>query len=152
MIAIRTCYYLQISSLCYTAVVMTVRNTKQRNLVMELMEGNFSHPTADEIYELARKKNPKISRGTVYRNLNFLVESGNIQKIVVPDGADHYDSVLEMHYHFHCDSCGRMFDVPRSVSVEVGKASREMESEGFSVTGHNLIFTGICPDCRRSAD
>lgn len=131
---------------------MAVRNTKQRNLIMELMEGNFSHPTADEIYELARKKNPRISRGTVYRNLNVLVESRNIQKIVVPDGADHYDSVLEMHYHFHCDSCGKMFDVPQSVTVEMGKASKEMESEGFLVTGHNLIFTGICPKCRKKSD
>lgn len=129
---------------------MTVRNTKQRDLVAKLMQDNFSHPTADEIYELARAENPHISRGTVYRNLNFLAESGAILKIVVPDGADHYDSTLDCHYHFHCEQCGKMYDVPRSVTLEMNNAAREMERRGFSVKGHNLIFTGLCPDCKKN--
>lgn len=57
------------------------RNTSQRQLVRDLLEGNFSHPTADEIYELARKANPSISRGTVYRNLNLLADSGEISSV-----------------------------------------------------------------------
>lgn len=129
---------------------MTVRNTKQRDLVAKLMQNNFSHPTADEIYENARLENPHISRGTVYRNLNFLAESGAIQKIVVPNGADHFDSTLETHYHFNCSVCGKMFDVPRNVTLEIHNAVEEMQNQGFSIEGHNLIFTGICPECRKN--
>ena len=127
---------------------MQSRNTNQRKLILELMTENYSHPTADEIYELARKSDSHISRGTVYRNLNFLAEDGNILKISVPDGADHFDSTTKEHYHFHCLECGKMYDVPDSVSVEMKEAVREMELEGFLVEGHNLIFTGICPSCK----
>ncbi|MCR4789938.1 MAG: transcriptional repressor [Treponemataceae bacterium] len=128
---------------------MQVRNTNQRKLILDLMTDNYSHPTADEIYEAARKLDPHISRGTVYRNLNFLAESGSILKISVPDGADHFDSTLKPHYHFHCEKCGRMYDVPQSIKLEMSNAIQEMQENGFSVQDHNLIFTGLCPDCRK---
>lgn len=127
---------------------MQVRNTNQRKLILDLMTENFTHPTADEIYELARKSDPHISRGTVYRNLNFLCESGEILKICVPEGADHYDSTLREHYHFCCRSCGKMCDVPGEVLVDSGSALSKMSEEGFLVTEKNLVFTGFCPACR----
>lgn len=130
--------------------LMQVRNTNQRKLILDLMAGNYNHPTADEIYELARKADSHISRGTVYRNLNFLSESGSILKINVPDGADHYDCTVKQHYHFHCTLCNRIFDVPESVELQMDSASKEMQEKGFLVEGHNLIFTGICPDCKKS--
>lgn len=128
---------------------MQYRNTNQRKLIMELMTKNYTHPTADEIYELARKADSHISRGTVYRNLNFLAENGSILKISVPDGADHFDCTVKEHYHFHCLKCGKMYDVPKSVFVEMESAAKEMEQKGFLVQGHNLIFTGICPECEK---
>lgn len=128
---------------------MQSRNTNQRKLILGLMTENYSHPTADEIYELARKADPHISRGTVYRNLNFLAEKGSILKISVPDGADHFDSTTKEHFHFHCSRCGKMCDVPESVSVEMEEAADEMELKGFLVEGYNLIFTGICPACKK---
>ena len=75
---------------------------------------------------------------------------GTIQKIVVPNGADHFDSTLETHYHFNCSVCGKMFDVPRNVTLEIHNAVEEMQKQGFSIEGHNLIFTGICPECRKN--
>lgn len=129
---------------------MQNRNTNQRKLVFDLMEKNYTHPTADEIYELARKIEPHISRGTVYRNLNFLSEKGEILKISVPDSAEHFDCTVKDHYHFHCDICGKLCDTPESVFVEMEKAVKEMEEKGFSVQGHNLIFTGICPECSKN--
>ncbi len=128
---------------------MQSRNTNQRKLILGLMTENYSHPTADEIYELARKEDSHISRGTVYRNLNFLADNGYILKINVPDGADHFDSTIKEHYHFHCLKCGRMYDVPESVSVEMEEATKEMEQKGFLVEGHNLLFTGTCPSCKK---
>ncbi len=128
---------------------MQSRNTNQRKLVLELMTENYTHPTADDVYELARKIDSHISRGTVYRNLNFLADNGNILKISVPNGADHFDFNVKEHYHFHCSKCGKMYDVPESVSVEMESATKEMQQKGFFVEGHNLIFTGICPNCKK---
>jgi len=127
---------------------MQVRNTNQRKIILDIMKDNFSHPTADEIYEAARAIDGHISRGTVYRNLGFLAETGEILKICVPNGSDHYDSMLHEHYHFCCDKCGKMYDVPETVKVETKAVSEQMAKTGFNVTAHNLIFTGLCPECR----
>ena len=81
---------------------MQVRNTQQKRLILSLMDGNKNHPTADQIYELARQQDPHISRGTVYRNLHQLVEQNVLLKILVPNSSDHYDSRTYFHYHFYC--------------------------------------------------
>lgn len=116
---------------------------------MEIMKENYSHPTADEIYEKARAENPHISRGTVYRNLGFLVETGELLKICVPNGSDHYDCSLHEHYHFCCSVCGKMYDVPGNINVETKLVSELMAKDGFNVNNHNLIFTGLCPSCNK---
>lgn len=128
---------------------MQVRNTNQRKLILDIMKDNYSHPTADEIYEKARELDSHISRGTVYRNLAFLVESGNLLKVTVPQGADHYDCTLSEHYHFNCTKCGRIFDAPEDIKVQFDAVSDQMSKNGFTVNGHNLIFTGLCPDCNK---
>lgn len=126
---------------------MQVRNSNQRKIILEIMKDNLTHPTADEVYDKARAIDGHISRGTVYRNLGFLVETGDIKKISVPDGSDHYDSKLYEHYHFCCGNCGKMYDIPGTINLETKTVSDEMEKEGFSISSHNLIFTGLCPAC-----
>lgn len=126
---------------------MQNRNSAQRTLILNLMDGNKSHPTADEIYEEARKADPHISRGTVYRNLNLLVENGLLLKIPVPDGADHFDSTLKAHYHFYCRKCNRVFDAPIFRPTAVMAAQKKMEEEGFKAITHSIVFEGLCPDC-----
>lgn len=130
---------------------MQERNTSQKKLILCLMEGNFTHPTADEIYDLARKSDPRISRGTVYRNLSALSRSGKILKISVPDGADHYDITTREHYHFCCGSCGKMFDTPEDVRPQTESAAKKLEEAGFKVSGLSLILTGLCPSCAQAA-
>lgn len=128
---------------------MQIRNTNQRKIILDIMKNNFSHPTADEIYEKARVIDNHISRGTVYRNLGFLSENGEILKICVPNGPDHYDSTLHEHYHFCCSKCNKMYDIPGSLSIEADKVSDEMSKNGFRIISHSLIFTGLCPDCNK---
>lgn len=130
---------------------MQERNTSQKKLVLDIMTGNFTHPTADEIYEAARKAAPRISRGTVYRNLGLLSRSGKILKISVPGGADHYDITTREHYHFCCEKCGKMLDAPETVRIEAEGAEKEMEGNGFRISGKSLIFTGLCPSCAKKA-
>mgnify|MGYP001157441651 CR=1 FL=1 len=124
------------------------RNTSQRQLVRDLLEGNFSHPTADEIYELARKANPSISRGTVYRNLNLLADSGEILRLNMPIGPDHYDSRTHPHYHFLCRCCGRVIDTGLPYDSSLNLAAPELP--GCKTESHRLILIGLCPQCNKT--
>lgn len=125
------------------------RNSAQRKLVLELMSGNRSHPTADEVYELARKSYPHISRGTVYRNLNLLAQAGEIRRITMPQGADHYDSTVKNHYHFFCRRCERVFDVSMAYNEALNSAQEGMED--FKIEWHRVLFAGLCPQCNNKS-
>ena len=90
---------------------MERRNTVQKDLVLNAVKGMKSHPTADQVYNLISKDYPSIGKGTVYRNLNILAESGEIKKIEIPDGADRFDFNTSEHYHSQCIECKSVFDV-----------------------------------------
>ena len=121
-----------------------IRDTKQRKLVLETVLGRYDHPTADMIYESVRKKDKKISKGTVYRNLNMLSSMGKITHVEVP-GGDRFDSTLGPHYHVHCTNCGAVEDVKIDYNY---KKDKEIEKEtGYNITGHSLVFEGLCPMC-----
>jgi Fe2+ or Zn2+ uptake regulation protein len=122
-----------------------MRNSQQRNLIVRLLENNRTHPTADELYEMARAQEPKISRGTVYRNLNLLSDLGELQRLSVPGGPDHYDSNTNKHYHFFCRKCGRVFDAPIPYHDELNCTPEAMK--GFQTESHRLLLIGLCPDC-----
>lgn len=130
---------------------MQNRNSAQRSLILSLMSGNKSHPTADEIYDSARKIDSHISRGTVYRNLNFLVSTGNLVRVQVPDGADHFDSTLVQHYHFYCRNCNKVMDVPGFDSANIMEVEKNLGKSGCTFVKHNLVFSGICTDCSKKS-
>ncbi len=83
------------------------RNTKQRKLVLDAVRQSYNHPTADEIYNAVREQDDKISRGTVYRNLNLLADAGEILSIKTPGGS-RFDRTIEPHAHIICTSCSRV--------------------------------------------
>jgi len=126
---------------------ITRRNTKQRALILEIVRSRCDHPTADEIYSDVRRQDPKISRGTVYRNLNFLAEIGEVNHIRVP-AADRFDLRTDLHYHIMCTECGAVTDVPIPYSEENDKKAEE--STGFKVNRHRGVFEGICPECLKA--
>ena len=121
------------------------RDTRQRKLVLDVAQRFKIHPTAEEVYQLVQKEHPSISLGTVYRNLNVLVEQGELVRINVP-GSDRFDSRTDPHYHMICRRCGRVFDVeerymPR-IHEQAGKHSVHR------IEGHTILFQGICADCQ----
>ena len=121
------------------------RDTKQRRLVLEAVRSRCDHPSADEIYIDVREKDGKISRGTVYRNLNVLSQSGEIRHIKVP-AADRYDVRLDNHYHMFCVGCGTVIDAPLCYNEDFDK---EVERDtGFKIERHRTVFEGLCPKCR----
>lgn len=122
-----------------------LRSSRQRQLVLELVKSNMDHPTADEIYSLARQRDPNISKGTVYRNLNLLYDLGEIKKLPMPFGPDHYDFNLTDHCHFICRCCGRVTDASfhSNSAVDVSAA----KDAGYVVESRQVMLTGICPRC-----
>lgn len=125
-----------------------MKYSKQRELIKKAVLFNPVHPTAEEVYNLLRKDNPNISLGTVYRNLNKLSEINIIQKIPVPNAADHFDGRTDTHYHIFCTKCGKMHDVEFSGCEECSRVSQI--NTDYVVKGFKLIFYGICKKCQKS--
>ncbi len=123
------------------------RMTRQRRVILEEIRRTNSHPAADEIYERVRKRLPRISLGTVYRNLDVLCELGEIQRLELSGAMKRYDGIPNKHYHIRCVCCGRVDDAPIA-------PLNELEDDLYGTTvyeiiGHNLEFTGLCPLCSR---
>lgn len=127
---------------------MSERNTIQRSLVLEAVNAMHCHATADEVYAYIAKEHPSISRGTVYRNLNRLAESGDIRKLEIPGEADRYDHICGKHYHLKCVVCRSIFDVDMEYinDLESGVKNRQ----GFDLLGYDLYFKGVCPQCKNA--
>lgn len=129
------------------------RNTIQRKLVLDAVLEMHDHPTAEDIYQRIVQTHKSISRGTVYRNLNLLVEDGLISKVSLYDGADRFDYKLGKHNHIKCSQCENIFDAPSANDAtlnEIIRLNREMaEDSNFEILGYEIVFSGICPNCRK---
>lgn len=122
-----------------------MRNTKQRNIVLDIVNNSCSHPTAYMVYQECISVLPNISLGTVYRNLNTLVKLGSIQRLEVPGHIDRYDKVLD-HDHFICLECGSIIDLDRS------DISYDKMIDGNLVKTCKICYEGICLDCLKNID
>ena len=122
---------------------MAKRNTIQRSLVLEAVNKLHCHATADEVYE-------EIIKATVYRNLNLLSEMGEIRRLQIPGSADRYDHISRNHCHVKCKVCGRVFDV--DMDFVGGLESGIRDTHGFDFTGYDIIFHGVCPECKKKKD
>jgi Fe2+ or Zn2+ uptake regulation protein len=121
------------------------RATRQLTAVYDALQGDHSHPNADEIYLRVRKKLPRISLGTVYRNLQRLVEEGKIRVFLLGERVARYDPMIEEHDHFICRQCGRVEDVWLERDRRVNLAP--LLKEGFAITTHSLAIHGLCRQC-----
>lgn len=120
-----------------------MKDTKQREAILGAVCTMRNHPTADEIYDKLRGDYPKISLGTVYRNLNTFAEKGDIKKIKVSEGGDRFDFRLDSHEHLLCSRCKRVYDVDIRVKLEPQTSESTCE-----VMGYTLILHGICSECK----
>ena len=127
-----------------------LRMTKQRRLILEELRRQNTHPTADVIYEQVRKKMPKISLGTVYRNLEILTALGEIQTLELSGSQKRYDGVPNKHYHIRCLHCGRMDNAP---IAPLQRLEDELyASTVYTIMGHRLEFLGLCPECSKDEE
>ena len=122
-----------------------LRMTRQRKVILEELLRMKTHPSADEIYEVVRQRLPRISLGTVYRNLEVLSELGKIQKLELGGTLKRFDWNPNKHYHIRCLQCGRVDDAPLAPLTQI-----EDELYGatvYEIVGHRLEFLGLCPAC-----
>jgi len=122
------------------------RMTNQRHVILEEIQKVNTHPTADEVYEIVRRRLPRISLGTVYRNLEILSACGLIQKIGPVSSQMRFDGITKNHYHLRCIYCGKVEDAPIETVDKLENAIREKSD--YIIIGHKLEFIGICPKCR----
>lgn len=124
------------------------RNTRQRQVILEELSKLTSHPTAAKLHEIARRRLPKLSLGTVYRNLELLAKNGAIQKLETGGTQSRFDANPERHCHIRCVRCGRVDDLRDVPADFAGDAFKSLG--GYDVIGHHLEFVGICPACKQS--
>ena len=124
--------------------------SRQRAEVLDQIRGHKDHPTADTIFAELRTKDPSISLATVYRNLKLLSDLGEIRRLSFVSGADRFDPTVKAHYHFICEKCGKVYDVPMKAAevldTDVLDSEVEMYIPGV-ITSHDLVFHGICDEC-----
>ncbi len=114
------------------------------------MRGHGGHLTADQIYALAKPKLPRLSLGTVYRNLRILVAQGKVREIDFGHPSSHFELAKESHYHLICRLCGSIEDAAVPVTKALAALARSsLTRSGFKVEDHRLDFVGTCRACQR---
>jgi Fe2+ or Zn2+ uptake regulation protein len=120
--------------------------TPQRRLIIEILSGDRTHPTVDEVYRQVVTTMPEVSRTTVYNTIREMASLGEIVEVQdLSDGGIRYDTCAESHHHFFCLACRSLIDVdvdlPRPEEYSGGL-------EGYQVMKQQLTLYGICPSCR----
>jgi len=129
-------------------MVDKIRITHQREIILAELKSLKTHPTADELFELVRKRLPRLSLATVYRNLEWLCQQGIVQKIEVGGRQKRFDGTVELHYHIRCINCGRVDDADM---LPVENLEHDLSKKsGYTIRGHHLEFWGTCPACTKS--
>jgi Fe2+ or Zn2+ uptake regulation protein len=123
------------------------RKSKNRNRILGLLRSTDSHPTADWVYEQLKKEFPKLSLGTVYRNLTILLDLGLAKKIHFTGTFDRFEANTEPHYHLICELCGKILDFEMPVYHELNSQASQLT--GFTVHYHKLEFFGVCEECKQ---
>ena len=128
----------------------SMRSTRQRSIILEVLQGTTTHPTAGWIFDKVKEQCPNISLGTVYRNLNLLKETGRIRELTFGKNTARYDGNFEPHHHIFCLECGKLEDVTCALDPDLTKNVEEMN--GYTIISHQLEFSGICPECLKNSE
>ncbi len=122
------------------------RKSKQKDSILRVLRGTTCHPGAEWIYGQVRQEIPRVSLGTIYRNLKSLKRDGEIVELDSSGTVSRFDGNTGPHYHFRCEQCDRIFDVSEPVNRTID--SRVARETGFKVSHHRLEFRGLCKDCQ----
>jgi Fur family ferric uptake transcriptional regulator len=123
------------------------RNTRQRKVILEELRRLEVHPTASELHAVVQRRLPRVSLGTVYRNLELLVQQGLVRKLVGHGERARFDGDPDRHLHVRCLACGHIGDVPGVVAELTGEWPES--AGGFEILGLRAELTGLCAECKK---
>jgi len=125
---------------------MGKRASRQRDLILAVVRSTMDHPTAEWVFEQTRRHLPRISLGTVYRNLKGLAGEGLIREVHTGGHSARFDGNTGRHYHIRCLGCGRVNDLPLSVDTRLEE--RAARAVNYRILGHEVEVHGLCPLCQ----
>ena len=118
------------------------RYSRQRERIYQAVHASWEHPSAQMVYDLLREELPRLSLGTVYRNLHQMAQEGMLQELEGPTAR--FDACLAPHAHIRCTCCGRVMDLS---ALEEPEPVRSAAEAGWQVERYSLMLEGICPAC-----
>lgn len=133
-----------------TIIIIMYKDSKQRQAILNILRDATSHPTADRVYEEVRKVIPNISKGTVYRNLKILQDTGMISELNLSGTVSRFESRQDIHYHFRCERCGQVTDIDMPVDKELDRQAANRT--GHKILYHQLEFRGLCKECKKQVE
>lgn len=123
---------------------MKYRNTKQKQLILDILDSSKNHPTIGELYKEVKSQDSSIGQATVYRNVNRLYREDKLMKISV-HGIDHYDRKREKHFHLYCNKCRKLYDIFDDDYLLF--ASKVEKMQKIKVENISILLEGVCEDC-----
>lgn len=126
-----------------------IKRSRQRERIFHVLRRTREHPTAEWIFERVREEMPRISLGTVYRNLHVLAKQGMVRELDFGEGTKRYDAFLSPHYHFVCELCGSVKDLEVDPLEDVNQRIQLLVPE--QIHTHKLDFYGTCSKCQSSS-
>lgn len=127
-----------------------IKYSRQREAIKDMLCNRYDHPTAEQLYSDLKPDYPKLSLGTVYRNLSLLVNMGEAIRISTNSESERYDGNVHNHYHMACTKCGSVIDVDLPVNDALESLAEEVTNA--EIKTHSLIFYGICKNCKKKLD
>ncbi|KKQ80208.1 MAG: Ferric uptake regulator, Fur family [Parcubacteria group bacterium GW2011_GWC2_38_7] len=124
-----------------------IRNTNQRQLIFEYLQRTLTHPTAEQIFQNMRKELPRISFGTVYRNLDILEKQGLISTVIYSKEHVRYHVGPMNHSHFVCNSCDKVENIITDDLFDMN--NQISRRHNVLVQKYNLVFYGLCTNCKK---
>jgi Fur family peroxide stress response transcriptional regulator len=121
------------------------KRTPQRLAILDYLEGNTSHPSAEDIYREVSKKYHSMSFATVYNTLNTLTKAGTLRELTIDPERKRYDPDTSGHHHLICTRCGKIADIPEGITVDL-PADMALD---FTILGSHIEFYGHCSTCKK---
>ncbi len=126
-----------------------LKHSKQRDAILTMLRSRYDHPTAEQLYTDLKADFPRLSLGTVYRNLSLLESLGEVIRITTDGAGDRFDANAHNHYHFACECCSRVDDVPIPMDLAIDEVAHK--ALGAQIKRHSTIFFGVCKNCLKKS-
>ncbi|MBI5055180.1 MAG: transcriptional repressor [Nitrospirae bacterium] len=123
---------------------LNIKLTPQRLAILSYLNGNKTHPSAEDIYKAVQKQFPTMSFATVYNTLEALKKRGGVIELKIDDKRKRYDPDSTRHHHFICTKCRNIVDINKDYKLSLPDELKK----GFDVTGNSIEFFGTCRKCK----